>query len=108
MSNEASTNKQKQRGASRKATQSTGSQHARRKEVRNEHNGTYKQSSTLGQGRICTGLQNALPKAVGGILQGACNWMQRGGQRWAHKPVVVTTYLCSQHSWEPNAGSKTQ
>ena len=48
--------------------------HARRKEVRNEHDGTYKQSLTLGQGRICTGLQNALPKAVGGNLQGACNW----------------------------------
>ena len=73
-SDEVSTNKQKQRGASRKATQSTGPQHARRKEVRNEHDGTYKQSLTLGQGRICTGLQNALPKAVGGNLQGACNW----------------------------------
>ena len=56
----------RQRGASRKATQSTGPNILVKKEVRNEHDGKHKQSLALEQGRIRTGMQNALPKAVGG------------------------------------------
>ena len=37
-------------------------QHARKKEARNEHDGIHKQSLTLSQARICTAVQNSLPK----------------------------------------------
>ena len=88
----------KKRSASRKATQSTCANKLVKRRRATSMTGGNKRSSTLRQTRICTTMQNALPKAVGGNLRGTCNWMHRGGQGWDHKSAVETTYLCIRHS----------
>ena len=60
--------------------------------------GNNKRASTLRQKRTCTTMQNTLPKAVRSNLRSACNWMQRGRQRWSRKTAVVKTHGCGWHS----------
>ena len=111
-SNDVSTNKRK---CVARGDATNWPQHARKKEASNEHvvmqtawcdpfnrghnTGNNKRASTLRQTRTCTAMQNTLPTAVRGNLRSACNWVQRGGQRWSHKTAATTTHLRGRHSW---------